>query len=74
MEATLEITALLRLIKSKTTSAPVVIPASLIKLTIPTAVPNPVIVVPVATIPAPLLNSSPYTSSPILKLVIIPIF
>ena len=56
MEATLEITALLRLIKSKTTSAPVVIPASLIKLTIPTAVPNPVIVVPVATIPAPLLN------------------
>ena len=65
------VTGLLRVIKSKTTSTPVEIPESFAMVTIPTAVPKPVIVVPVAMIPAPLLNWSPYTSTPKLNDVII---
>ena len=53
------VTALLRVAKSRVTSTPVVIPASFTKVTIPTAVPNPVMVVPVGTIPAPLLSGAP---------------
>ena len=51
--------ALLRVAKSRVTSTPVVIPASLTKVTIPTAVPNPMIVVPAAIIPLPLLSGAP---------------
>ena len=53
------VTALLRVAKSKVISAPVVIPDELTKVTIPTAVPNPMMVVPAAIIPLPLLSSAP---------------
>lgn len=53
------VTGLLRVAKSRVTSTPVVIPASFTNVTIPTAVPNPMIVVPAAMIPLPVLSAAP---------------